>query len=191
LRFLLNIAVAVVIAAGLGVGSAWYAVDRGNLFGALTIGLWTAWPDAGGPDADPYASAHLSRTGELALGSGEGIAFTAETDSSGAPLSNTCTYTLSGQTPAAGLWTLTAYDAAGHLIPNPAERTSLDSQEVLRRPDGSVEIALATGVHSGNWLPLGASGPFRLTFRFYDTPLTAGAQIADLMMPTIARDTCK
>ena len=50
-------------------------------------GAWTAWPHAGSPDADPYSIAMLARTGEVPLGAGEGIAFTAEIDSDGAPLS--------------------------------------------------------------------------------------------------------
>ena len=65
---LLNIAIAIVIAAGVGLSSAWLAVERGNIFGLVRIGDWTASPETGSPDADPYAVARLARTGELPLG---------------------------------------------------------------------------------------------------------------------------
>ena len=39
---------------------------------------WKASPGAGSPDADPYSIARLARTGEVPLGAGEGLAFTAD-----------------------------------------------------------------------------------------------------------------
>ena len=56
-------------------------IEHGFIFGAVTAGAWTAWPTAGSADADPYSLATLARTGEVPLGAGEGIAFTAEDDS--------------------------------------------------------------------------------------------------------------
>ena len=42
--------------------------------------------DAGSPDADPYSVAMLARTGEVPLGAGEGLAFTADGRHDGEPL---------------------------------------------------------------------------------------------------------
>ncbi|MEJ0097843.1 MAG: hypothetical protein WDM84_07845 [Bauldia sp.] len=85
MRFLIDLAIGVIVAIAVGVGSAWYAVDRGRLFGAVAVGGWTAWPQEGGADADPYTLAMLARTGEVPLGTGEGLSFTAQNDASGAP----------------------------------------------------------------------------------------------------------
>jgi len=191
LRLLIDIAIAVAIAAALGFATAWYAVDRGFLFGGLSVGPWEAWPGAGSPDADPYSIARLARTGEVPLGAGEGLAFTAVADQDGTPLAGNCTYRLDGQTPAARLWTLTAYDGNGRLMANAARRTGFHSREILRRQDGSFFISVSGRAQAGNWLPLSTDGPFSLVFRIYDTPLTTGGEASDTMMPQIVREDCR
>ena len=191
MRLLIDIAIAVVIAAILGLATAWLAVDRGFLFGGIAVGPWEAWPRAGSPDADPYSIARLARTGEVPLGAGEGLAFTAATDTAGEPLSGNCTYIIDGQTPAARLWTLTAYDDGGHLMPNAARRTGFHSREILRRQDGSFVITVAPDVHPGNWLPVTTGGPFTLVFRLYDTPLTTGGAVSDSDMPSVVQEGCR
>jgi hypothetical protein len=190
MRLLLDIAVAIVIATTLGFFSAWYAIDRGLVFGRIAVGGWTAWPNAGSESADPYSIAMLARTGEVPLGAGEGIAFTAETDKAGHPLTGRCDYRILGQTPGARLWTLAAYDGAGHLMTNAAHRQAFHSREILRRPDGSFDIAVSTVVRPGNWLPIGPVERFKLVLRLYDTPVTTGSQIAGLTMPEIIAERC-
>lgn len=191
MRLLIDIAIAVAIAVVVGFATAWYAVDRGFMFGGISVGPWEAWPRAGTPDADPYSLARLARTGEVPLGAGEGLAFAATTDQDGAPLTGNCSYRLDGQTPAARLWTLTAYDAAGRLMANAARRTGFHSREILRRQDGSFVISVSGQVHPGNWLPVSTDGPFGLVFRLYDTPLTTGGEASETMMPHIVREACR
>ncbi len=191
MRLLIDIAIALVLAVTIGVSTAWYAVEHGFIFGAVTAGAWTAWPTAGSADADPYSLATLARTGEVPLGAGEGIAFTAEDDSAGEPLSGTCTYEVAGQTPAARLWTLTAYDSDGRLMVDAARRSGFHSREIVRQPDGSFVITVSPEVAPGNWLPVARVAHFRLVLRLYDTPLTTGSRIADLTMPAIRKDRCR
>jgi hypothetical protein len=191
LRFLGDILVGIAIATTLGLSTAWLALNQGRIVGAVHVGAWTAWPDTGGPDADPYSVAVLARTGEIPLGAGEGLAFTAESDDAGEPLSGRCSYVVAGQTPAARLWTLTAYDQNGHLMANAARRTGFHSRELLRRPDGSFAIVISGSAKPGNWLPLGTNGPFRLVLRLYDTPLTTGNQFGDVTMPEITKRGCR
>jgi hypothetical protein len=190
MRFLIDLAVAIVIAAVVGIGSAWIAVDRGRLFGAVSVGPWTAWPLEGSADADPYSLAMLARTGEVPLGAGEGLSFTAQKDGAGELLSGKCTYEIKGETPAARLWTLTAYDSTGRLMVNLAHRPGFHSREILRNADGTFAIVVSAGVEPGNWLPIGVVDRFQLIFRLYDTPLATGGQITSLSMPAIRKVSC-
>ncbi len=191
MRFIVNLFIAIAIAAALGIGSAWYVVDRGAVFGTVTVGAWTAWPASGRPDADPYAVAWLARTGEVPLGSGEGIAFTATSDSGSAPLTAACNYTVRGQTPAARLWTIAAYPAGNASGAPMPDRSSTNSRVVVRAPDGSFAIALSTEVSPGNWIPLQAGRGFKLVLRLYDTPVTTGGRITDMVLPEILRGGCQ
>jgi hypothetical protein len=187
---LIDIAVAILVATILGFSTAWVAVEHGRIFGAVIVGPWTAWPNAGGPDADPYSVALLARSGEVPLGADEGLAFTATTDSEGAPLSGNCGYRMSGQTPQARLWTLTAYDAAGRLMANAARRAGFHSREILRRADGSLNITVSPEVEPGDWLPIARVEGFQLVLRLYDTPLTTATEFVDIDMPRIDREQC-
>jgi hypothetical protein len=96
------------LAIGGGAWSLWRVLDNTQGTGALTIGAWTAFPNIGSPDADPYSRARTSREGILALGSAEGIAFTATTDSAGDTLRSECSYRIEGDVPASRFWTLVA-----------------------------------------------------------------------------------
>ena len=190
MRLLIDLAIAIVVATAVGFSSAWFAVERGHLFGAVSAAGWTAWPRAGSVDADPYSLAMLARTGEVPLGAGEGLSFTAAFDSDNEPLTGRCAYEITGQTPPARLWTLTAYDDAGRLIVNAARRTGFHSREILRRPDGTFIIAVSSEVQPGNWLPIAAVERFGLVLRLYDTPLTTGSRIGELVMPEIRKTGC-
>jgi hypothetical protein len=190
LRLLIDLAVAIVVATVVGFSTAWYAVEHGPIFGAVKVGAWTAWPQSGSADADPYSLAVLARTGEVPLGAGEGLTFRAERDDDGEPLTGNCVYTIAGQTPSARLWTLTAYDDDGRLMVNAARRTGFHSREILRRPDGSFVITVSPRVEPGNWLPVARVERFKLVLRLYDTPLTTGGRFSDLTMPAIQRGEC-
>lgn len=190
MRLVIDLAIAVAIALAVGVSSAWIAIDRGRLFGAVVVGDWVAWPQEGSVNADPYSLAMLARTGEVPLGAGEGLSFTADRDSDGNALSGQCTYDVVGETPAARMWTLTAYDATGRLMANVSRRPGFHSREILRDANGSFRIVVSPTVSPGNWLPIAPVDGFNLVLRLYDTPLTTGSQIANLLMPAIRKVSC-
>ena len=75
MRLLLGLLLAFAVASIVGLGTTFFALSHGMAFGAFSIGAWTAWPRTGTADIDPYARAVLARTGELPMGSGDGIAF--------------------------------------------------------------------------------------------------------------------
>src|SRR3954467_1375348 len=191
MRLLIGLLFSFAVAAIFGLGLTQFALTRGTAFGAITIGAWTAWPKTGTADIDPYARAAIARSGELPIGSGDGVAFFASTDDVGRPLDGRCTVTLAGTTPAARFWTITLYDLDGRLIPNAADRYGFTSQEISRRADGTFEIMLAPRARPGNWLPTGGIDRYVVVLRLYDTPVGVATRTAkDAPMPAITAAGC-
>lgn len=182
---------ALMIATGVGLGTTWMTATRGTDLGTLTIGAWTARPRTGTSEIDPYARASIARSGELPVGTGDGVAFTATTDDGKRPLDGRCDVTVSGVTPAARFWTLTLYDPKGHLVPNALQRYGFTSQEIVRGSDGAFEIRIASRSRAGNWLPTGAVERYVLILRLYDTPVGVATRTQrDAPMPAITTTGC-
>jgi hypothetical protein len=185
-RLLLGLLFALAVAAVVGLGTTWLALTRGTAFGAVSIGAWSAWPKSGTRDVDPYMRATIARTGELPIGSGDGVAFLARTDDGGRPLDGRCDVTISGTTPQARFWTLTLYDPQGRLIGNSIDRQGFTSQEIVRRADGSFDVVVAPRTRSGNWLPTNGADSYVLVLRLYDSPVGVATRAArEVPMPTI------
>jgi hypothetical protein len=189
-RLLIGFLFSLAVAAVVGLGMTQLALTRGTAFGAITIGAWTAWPKTGTNDIDPYARASIARSGELPLGSGDGVAFFATADGSGRPFDGRCVVALSGVTPVARYWTITLYDPEGRLVANAANRYGFTSQEITRRADGSFEMVVGPRARAGNWLPSGGIDRYVLVLRLYDTPVGVATRTArEAPMPAV-KETC-
>ena len=183
--------VALALAAAVGLGSTWMTTTRGTELGTLTIGAWTARPRIGTTDIDPYSRATITRNGELPIGTGDGIAFTARADDKKKLLDGRCDVVVSGVTPAARFWTLTLYDDKGRLVANSLQRYGFTSEEIVRGADGGFEIHIASRARAGNWLPTGGIERYSLMFRLYDTPVGVATRTKrDAPMPQIATAGC-
>lgn len=191
MRLIFVILLALCIAAVVGVGATWMTTTRGTEFGTLTIGAWTARPRTGTSDVDPYSRATITRNGELPVGTGDGIAFTATRDDRNRLLDGRCDVVVSGITPAARFWTLTLYDRNGHLVANTLQRYGFTSQEIVRGSDGSFEIRVASRSRAGNWLPTGGIERYALMLRLYDTPVGVATRTQrDAPMPAVKTVGC-
>ena len=191
MRLLLGSLFALIVAAVVGLGATYLALTRGNAFGPLTIGSWTAWPKTGTVDADPYAHASIARVGRLPTALGDGVAFTASADDNGRPLDGRCDVVLAGVTPAARFWTLTLYNPDGELVANSINRFGFSSQEIVRRADGSFEIVVAPRANPGNWLPTGGIERYVLVLRLYDTAVGVSTKAGrEVPMPTVTVRSC-
>ena len=191
MRLLFVAIVALALAAAVGLGSTWMTTTRGTELGTLTIGAWTARPRTGTVDIDPYSRATITRNGELPIGTGDGIAFSATTDDKKKPLDGRCDIVVSGVTPAARFWTLSLYDTKGRLVANALQRYGFTSQEIVRGADGGFEIRVASRARSGNWLPTGGIERYSLMLRLYDTPVGVATRTQrDAPMPQIATVGC-
>ncbi len=183
--------IALAIATAVGLGLTWTTSTQGLSFGAVTIGPWTAWPRTGTAEIDPYARAAVARSGELPIGSGDGVAFVARSDDNGRPLDGRCDVTISGITPPARFWTLTLYDMQGNLVSNSLQRYGFTSQEIVRSADGAFEIRVAARSRAGNWLPTGGLDRYQLMMRFYDTPIGVSTRSQkDTPMPAMVTAGC-
>jgi hypothetical protein len=188
---LLKLLATLLVGGALGLAATWASVARGVSFGAVSVGPWVAFPRTGARDRDPYAAAALARSGEIPLDLAEGLAFHAHVDSDGAPLAGGCVYRLEGPAPPARFWTITALDARGFLLDNPAGRHGFTSTEMLRAEDGGFEIVIAPSARAGVWLPGPRSGAFTLALRLYDTPVAAVAGgLTAAGVPSIRREGC-
>jgi hypothetical protein len=178
------------LALGLGLGTAYWAINGDPPFGSLRLGPWQTWPKLGAPEADPYMRAVIARRSDVPLATGEGMGFTASADNDGRPLDSACSYSIGPVAPVARVWTLTLYDQAGRLPPTELGRRSFTSAEILRDSQDRFSIALARDVQPGNWLQLPAEGPFTVVLRLYDPPGAAGANLEESDMPVIQRLGC-
>jgi hypothetical protein len=179
------------LAAVIGLGATWLTLTRGVAFGALTIAGWTSWPKSGSVDIDPYALASIARSGELPVGTGDGVAFYARADATGNVFDGRCDYVISGMTPQARYWTVTLYDPDGHLVANAINRQDFTSQEIVRQADGHFEITVSSRARPGNWLPTGGVDRFVLVWRLYDTPIGVATRTTkEGPMPAIVRKGC-
>ncbi len=188
------------IGLGLGLGSTYYAVERGQdkgfgaglIFGAVKAGPWTGWPKSGSRDADPYARALFARNGETPLGLTEGLGFLARADASGKPLSPSCDYVVKGSIPAARFWTLSALSSQGRPLPAISARNGFTSSEILRDVEGGFEIKVSASAQPGNWLEVPTDQPLVLMLRLYDTALSANPfSVTASAMPSITKEGCR
>jgi hypothetical protein len=190
-RLLLGTLFAFAIAALIGLGATWLTLKEGIAYGGITVGAWTAWPKNGTPGIDPYARAMVARSGELPIGSGDGITFFARTDDTTRPLDGRCDVTLSGTTPPARFWTLTLYDPEGKLVANSVQRHGFTSQELIRSASGTFGITIGPRARPGNWLPTGGVERYVLALRLYDTPVGLATRSGpDTAMPSISQKGC-
>ena len=191
MRLLLGSLLAFAAAALIGLGATWFVLNEGVAYGGITIGAWTAWPKNGTPGIDPYARAMVARSGELPVGSGDGVTFYARTDDGMRPLDGRCDVALSGTTPQARFWTLTLYDPEGKLVANSVQRHGFTSQEIIRSASGTFDIVIGPRARPGNWLPTGGIEQFVLVWRLYDTPIgVATRNTKSGPMPAVARKDC-
>lgn len=191
MRLIFLTLVALVLATAVGLGATWFTATRGVNVGTLAIGAWVARPRTGTSYIDPYARASVARSGELPVGTGDGVTFTAITDDNKRPLDGRCDVTVSGVTPAARFWTMTLYDPTGQLVANSMDRYGFTSQEIVRGSDGAFELRIASRARAGNWLPTGGLDRYILVLRLYDTPVGVATRTQrDAPMPAITTVSC-
>jgi hypothetical protein len=179
----------------LGIGSAWYMIERGSPLTTTKVGPWSGWINAGNPNADPYTRAHVARSGRLPLTSTVARYFTARTDSAGRTLTSDCEYSIEGGSLNARWWSIAVYDEYGAPLDNPSARYSFNSEEMLRHADGSYRVNLSRKARPENWLPTGAEDRrLTLMLRVYgprETDASGVGLVPNERLPKIERISCE
>ena len=126
--------------------------------------------------------------GPLALNRSEAVYFIATTDGNGRTLRPQCTYRVEGRNFDARWWSITAYGADHHLIPNPRDRYSYNNTNLARNADGSYTIYLSNTEKGGNWIPTGNGETFELFLRLYNPAPGVLDDVGGIEVPRIARE---
>jgi|LNFM01.1.fsa_nt_gb hypothetical protein len=178
-----------VISLVLGIGSAFWMVDRGTALTTQRNGPWLMWTRAGQRDLDPYTRARQAKAGNLPLSTQIAATWEARYDIEGRRLHSSCEYLLESEPIDATWFSLAVYDDNGLLIPNSADRHSFTSQTIAANPDGSFFIVLAREARPGNWLPVGGAGRISLLLTMIEPKpsVTESAQ----QLPSIRRIGCR
>jgi len=193
LRVLLNVAVFMGAALGVGVGSAWHMTEYGSELTVRRIGPWVVWTAAGRTDADPYTTAYIARSGRIPITSATARYYRARTDSEGRVLDASCDYEVRGVGPDADWWSLAAYDMEGRVMENAAERYAVNADAVLRDNAGRYAIVLSNRPHPGNWLPVRSDYRFQLMLRSYRPDYKTDRTVDDQeteQLPQVVRIKC-
>ena len=174
----------------LGGGAAVLSVRAGALDGGERAGPWMTGRDFGTAQATRFTRAVVALRGLLALPAREARYYTAVTDDAGRPLEGKCRYRITGGALPARWWSLTLYDRAGYLVPNPAGQYSLGSAGLPLAEAARWTAVAAPDRQPGHWLPTGGIDRFELTLRAY-LPADGGTgNFTQKQLPSIVREGC-
>ncbi|MGI5498934.1 DUF1254 domain-containing protein [Lentzea sp. CA-135723] len=146
------------------------ALDTG--LGGTTVNGWTTLRDGIGEYGTDYQARAIFARHLLAANLPQDAVYPSTfVDADGQQLVGENSYVLhfpAGQLPPVNaFWSLTAYNAQGYLIDNPADRYAVRGEQLVRNVDGSIDIHLRPDEQPQNWLPTPASGEFNLVLRLY------------------------
>lgn len=182
---------AVVLGVLLGLGGAYWLIERANSIAVAEAGGWAINLKAGSCQSDPLSRAMVARHGLLALSKEETIYFIRAADDAGAPFDPACAYRVEGRDPPARWWSVTLYDERGYLAQNADAAHAVDASRMVRAADGAWEVRIGPDrAGAANWLSTNAAGRFSLLLRLYnpDPALLADPRAAPL--PQIVRGPC-
>jgi hypothetical protein len=191
MRAVAAVLIALLIGVGLGVASAYVAVERFAMAGEVRVGQWRGNLNTGSTAADPYTRAAIAKVGLLALARTETIYFFRDSDEEGAPINPACTYLLVGSDQPARWWSVTLYDEQYYLARNDDDATSVDATRTVRNPGGdySVRIGPARG-DAQNWLSTNGAKAVNLTIRLYNPNAEVQGNPASLRLPLVQKVSC-
>nr|WP_275065145.1 DUF1214 domain-containing protein [Bartonella sp. ML70XJBT] len=169
-----------------GILSVDYVLNSFPHFGRFTIEKWSAYPQVGTTDMDPYTRARTAKQGIVSLGRTEGIQFQIWQDNQGRPLHPHCHYLLKGSIPETRLFTL--YTADKSLKPYTSSKEipfELHTNAITYEHDGTLRIHISHTPQAGNWLATVSQKEFGLILTLYDTSIISATALQKLTLPSV------
>ena len=148
-------------------------------------GTWRLWDLASGKASNPYARAHFLMEGRVPPAQSLFQVYTSSIDDDGSTLLSGCVYRISAKDLEARWWSLSVGPS------NSQEKDSsaaVTSDEVVRDPDGSLNVAMARYPVAGNWIRPAVEGALTLQLVVSNTD---GLQAAgEQKLPSVKRVSC-
>lgn len=158
--------------------------------GGVRNGPWKTNTLIGSADAPGLLRAIIARRGLLALSREQAMYFSADTDSDGHRLDESCTYRLVFDgVPDAFWWSVTLYAEDEFLAVNGLEAHSVTADDFGFAPRGFTALVSAES-QEGPWISTARSGAFNLTLRLYKPVEDIIADPARAALPAIERLDC-
>ena len=175
MQWVIRLIVAIIFGANLGALTAlWFGgmISGGPRIGnAIDVENWRSDWSIGSENANPYVRARVARNGLMGLRKEEAVYFLKTEDDQGDPLTEACSYRVSGGTYPAQWWSITLYDAENRLPMNEDARLSYDQTQAERGSDGAnwaFQVSSEAPETDGTpWVSSKAGGNFDLTLRLY------------------------
>jgi hypothetical protein len=168
-----------------GWASALSFIDSVGSNPAGAAGTWRLWDLASGKASNPYARAHFLMEGRVPPAQSLFQVYTNSIDDDGSTLLSGCVYRISAKDLESRWWSLSVGPS------NSQEKDSsaaVTSDEVVRDPDGSLNVAMARYPVSGNWIRPAVEGALTLQLVVSNTD---GLQAAgELKLPSVKRVSC-
>ena len=85
--------------------------------------------------------------------------------------------------PASGRFLPQSTEAGTPRIRTARRLPALNSRTIVRRPDNSFAITVASRAAPGNWIEVAGTGPMSLVLTVYDSNIAAGTELSEASMP--------
>ena len=175
----------------LGLITAQHAVSGRYGVVAETSGAWTAWPRAADARIDPYTRAHYLSFGLVPSNRFDTVEYEARIDDAGRPLDENCTYLVSGVSPQARWWSMSALAMDDQAQAASEPRRGLVSGQLVYESDLSFRISVSRELQAGNWLRPPDSGDLVLLMRLYMPTNSVLRSPLDADLPSVERQVCR
>jgi hypothetical protein len=168
-----------------GWASALSFIDSVGSMPAGTTGNWRVWDLASGTSSNPYARAHFLFEGRVPPAQPLFQVYTNSRDDEGSTLRANCIYKIAAKDLESRWWSL----SVGPLDNLDNESSAVvTSEDVVRNPDRTVNVAMARYPVAGNWIRPAADGSIVLQM----VVSNAGGPEApgDVTLPSVQRMSC-
>ena len=168
-----------------GWASALSLIDSVGSNPAGAAGTWRMWDLAAGTASNPYGRAHFLIEGRVPPAQSLFQVYTNSLDDDGSTLLSGCVYKISAKDLESRWWSL----SIGPLNNQDKDSSAaVTSDEVVRDPDGSLNVAMARYPVSGNWIRPAVEGSLTLQLVVSNTD---GLQApGELKLPSVQRVSC-